>query len=44
MRTARLPEGYAAALDSGVWPSADVLPPAERARRGRKLAQVARCW
>ena len=44
MRAARLPEGYAAALGSGVWPSADVLPPAERGRRGQKLAQVARCW
>lgn len=44
MRAARLPEGYAAALGSGVWPSADVLPEAERARRGRPLPPVARRW
>lgn len=44
MRAARLPEGYAAALGSGCWPSADVLPPAERARRGQRLLPVARCW
>uniref|UniRef100_UPI0018DF4BE0 metallophosphoesterase family protein n=1 Tax=Neoroseomonas rubea TaxID=2748666 RepID=UPI0018DF4BE0 len=30
MRAAGLPEGYAAALGSGLWPSCDVLPPAER--------------
>ena len=44
MRAARLPEGYAAALGSGIWPSADVLPPAERARRGRPLVPVACRW
>ncbi|PWS34670.1 diadenosine tetraphosphatase [Falsiroseomonas bella] len=44
MRAARLPEGYAAALGSGIWPSCDVLPPAERARRGYPLAPVALDW
>ncbi|MBU8537257.1 metallophosphoesterase family protein [Falsiroseomonas tokyonensis] len=44
MRAARLPEGYAAALSSGIWPSADVLPAAERARRGQALAPVALMW
>lgn len=44
MRAARLPEGYAAALSSGIWPSCDVLPPAERARRGQALAPVALMW
>lgn len=44
MRAAGLPEGYAAALGSGVWPSCDVLPPAERARRGTPLATVALDW
>ncbi len=44
MRAARLPEGYAAALSSGIWPSCDVLPPAERARRGRPLDPVAMVW
>ncbi|HEV7266129.1 MAG TPA: metallophosphoesterase family protein [Falsiroseomonas sp.] len=44
MRAARLPEGYAAALASGVWPSGDVLPPAERARRGTPLAPALLEW
>lgn len=44
MRAARLPEGYAAALSSGNWPSCDVLPAAERARRGRRLAPVRLSW
>ena len=41
MRAAGLPEGYAAALSTGLWPSIDVLPPAELARRGTPLAPVA---
>jgi predicted phosphodiesterase len=44
MRAAGLPEGYAAALGSGIWPSCDVLPPAERARRGQKLPPVGLVW
>lgn len=44
MRAAGLPEGYAAALGSGIWPSCDVLPPAERARRGRAIAPAALHW
>jgi hypothetical protein len=44
MRTAGLPEGYAAALGSGIWPSCDVLPPAEQARRGEKLMPVGLVW
>lgn len=44
MRKAGLPEGYAAALGSGLWPSCDVLPPAERARRGQKLPPVGLVW
>jgi predicted phosphodiesterase len=30
MRTRKLPEGYAAALETGIWPSLDVLPAADR--------------
>ncbi|TPG52419.1 metallophosphoesterase [Roseomonas nepalensis] len=41
MRAAGLPEGYAAALGSGLWPSADILPAEERRRRGQALAPVA---
>ena len=34
MRAAGLTAGYAKALESGLWPSLDVLPPQDRARRG----------
>lgn len=44
MRAARLPEGYAAALETGLWPSEDVLPPAEKASRGVPLQPVTRLW
>jgi predicted phosphodiesterase len=44
MRAVGLPEGYAAALGSGLWPSCDVLPPAERARRGQKLLPAKLVW
>jgi predicted phosphodiesterase len=44
MRAARLPEGYAAGLSCGLWPSCDVLPPAELAARGRALHSVAVHW
>jgi len=37
MRAARLPEGYARALETGLWPSLDILPEAERAATGRPL-------
>lgn len=44
MRRAGLPEGYAAALETGLWPSVDVLPPAEAAARGRPLAEGEVLW
>ena len=44
MREAALPESYAEALATGLWPSADVLPPAERARRGQAIAPAAMMW
>jgi len=44
MRQRGLPEGYAAALESGLWPSCDVLPPAELAARGRRLDPGAVIW
>jgi predicted phosphodiesterase/pyruvate-formate lyase-activating enzyme len=37
MRAAGLPEAYAAALETGFWPSLDVLPAAERLRTGLAL-------
>ncbi|MDP2800364.1 MAG: metallophosphoesterase family protein [Phreatobacter sp.] len=44
MRAARLPEGYAAGLETGLWPSEDVLPPAEKASRGVPLQPVTHLW
>ena len=44
MRAHGLPEGYAAALETGLWPSCDVLTPPELARRGRPLQPHAVQW
>lgn len=44
MRAAGLPEGYAAALRSGVWPSCDVLPAVERGRRGEAILPATLAW
>ncbi len=44
MRAARLPDGYADALSSGLWPSLDILPPEELARTGRALAPRTLRW
>jgi hypothetical protein len=44
MRRAGLAEGYADCLSTGLWPSCDVLPPAERARRGRAIEAGAHVW
>jgi predicted phosphodiesterase len=44
MRTAGLPSGYADALETGLWPSTDVLPPAERTRGGMPLGFVPVIW
>jgi hypothetical protein len=37
MRAAGLPEGYARALETGLWPSLDVLPERENASAGRRV-------
>lgn len=44
MRRRGLPEGYADALETGLWPSLDVLPAAERAETGRALAPGRVLW
>jgi predicted phosphodiesterase/pyruvate-formate lyase-activating enzyme len=44
MRSAGLPEGYARALETGHWPSLDVLPPAEIAETGRPIEPGAIFW
>jgi predicted phosphodiesterase len=44
MRAAGLPEGYAACLETGLWPSLDVLPRPERAAAGQPLGEHAVDW
>ena len=44
MRAAGLPEPYAAALQTGLWPSCDVLPPDELARRGQPYEAATLLW
>jgi predicted phosphodiesterase/uncharacterized Fe-S cluster-containing radical SAM superfamily protein len=44
MRAAGLPEGYADALSTGLWPSCDVLPPDERRRSGAPIAEASLLW
>ncbi|MGH6977609.1 MAG: radical SAM protein, partial [Stellaceae bacterium] len=44
MRAAGLPEGYAAALETGLWPSCDVLPLEELASRGRSVERHRCLW
>lgn len=44
MRAAGLAAGYADALESGLWPSEDVLPSRERAARGIAIEEQAVRW
>ena len=44
MRANALPEGYAAALENGMWPSTDVLLPAEMKQRGRAITPGVVDW
>ena len=44
MRSTGLPEPYAAALQTGLWPSCDVLPPEELSWRGRPYDEAALLW
>jgi hypothetical protein len=39
-----LPRDYAEALATGLWPSMDILPPAERRARGRALTPPDLIW
>jgi predicted phosphodiesterase len=38
-RAAQLPEGYADAMETGLWPSLDVLPPTEKAATGKAIEE-----
>jgi len=44
MRARSLPEGYAACLETGLWPSCDVLTPTELPRRGIRLTPGRILW
>jgi predicted phosphodiesterase len=44
MRTRGYPAEYAASLRTGLWPSCDILPPAEVTARGRRLAPAGALW
>jgi predicted phosphodiesterase/uncharacterized Fe-S cluster-containing radical SAM superfamily protein len=44
MSAAGLPDGYAEALASGLWPSCDVLPPPELKQAGRALSPGMVVW
>lgn len=44
MRSAGLPEGYAGALETGLWPNCDVLPAPELAARGLPLSPMTLIW
>ncbi|MFQ5785633.1 MAG: metallophosphoesterase family protein [Alphaproteobacteria bacterium] len=44
LRTRGLPAGYADALETGRWPSLDILPPTERARTGIPLGAATLLW
>lgn len=44
MRADGLPEGYAACLETGLWPSLDVLPPPEKAATGVPLVENTVDW
>lgn len=44
MRAKGLPEGYAACLETGLWPNMDVMPAAERAKAGIALAAGGVHW
>lgn len=44
MRAANLPDGYASALRTGLWPSLDVLPDAERRATGAPLHEHEVFW
>ncbi|HEX9462455.1 MAG TPA: metallophosphoesterase family protein [Alphaproteobacteria bacterium] len=44
MRARAYPAGYADCLASGLWPSCDVLPAAERAARGQALVPATHLW
>lgn len=44
LRDADLPSGYADGLETGLWPSLDILPPAEKAMTGQPISRSDVLW
>jgi diadenosine tetraphosphatase ApaH/serine/threonine PP2A family protein phosphatase len=44
VRASGLPGAYAIALETGIWPNDDIMPEADRARRGVALTPVRELW
>ena len=44
IRAADLPDEYANTLETGLWPSDDVMPPGDRARRGQAIEPGSLLW
>ncbi len=44
MRACDMPEGYATALETGLWPALDILPPRERQAAGHSLHLADQVW
>ncbi len=44
LRRAGLPEGYADGLETGLWPSLDILPDAEQGQTGKPLRPAGHVW
>ena len=44
IRAVGLPEAYARTLETGLWPSDEMMPAADRARRGRTIAPGETLW
>jgi len=44
IRAVGLPDAYATALETGLWPADDVMPDADRARRGQAIAPTESLW
>ncbi|MDH3742911.1 MAG: metallophosphoesterase family protein [Hyphomicrobiales bacterium] len=44
LRRADLPSGYGDGLETGLWPSLDILPPAEAAQTGQPISRTDVVW
>ena len=44
MREMKLPEGYAACMETGLWPNMDVMPDGERSKAGQPISPGMTLW